>query len=402
MTRRSRDRTSAPTHNVGLLSNTYASYVGLRMSDFRATENHAWKVGIDINRRTWSRPKRLPVTIPTARHQRHARATLLLVSSPPQAQAGSQIGIYAEDKWQLSKYVQLNYGLRYDHSTGYTGGWQWSPRVGVNLWDGGKNTFHAYYGRFYAAPLLEDVRQDCVVLQGCSDRTRVRPSARARLLLSKSGSHHEFNRQLHRFDQRFRKDRRQRSRHDAAAEHAAVRRLQQRDRFRQGVEVRLDDRLHNDNSWFFTGTVSGSYAACVSGSTFLFPPEIRRTNRACRNSSPEDHDETVASSAGYTWRFGGGHQWFTTLQGNYGSGFPVEFESANANLDGRLPAHTTFDVAAGRYLTPGRTGEDRGLGVSLIVTNVLNHQYPIKVANGFNTTQIANGRSVLFRLSAPF
>ena len=118
--------------------------------------------------------------------------------------------------------------------------------------------------------------------------------------------------------------------------------------------------------------------------------------------APEDHDETVASSAGYTWRFGGGHQWFTTLQGNYGSGFPVEFESANANLSGRLPAHTTFDIAAGRYLTPGRTGEDHGLGVSFIVTNVLNHQYPIKVANGFNTTQIANGRSVLFRLSAPF
>jgi hypothetical protein len=40
--------------------------------------------------------------------------------------------------------------------------------------------------------------------------------------------------------------------------------------------------------------------------------------------------------------------------------------------------------------------------VSLIVQNILNHQYPIKVANGFNTTQIANGTNVLFRLTAPF
>jgi hypothetical protein len=33
---------------------------------------------------------------------------------------------------------------------------------------------------------------------------------------------------------------------------------------------------------------------------------------------------------------------------------------------------------------------------------VLNHQYPIKVANGFNTTQISNGRTFLLQLSAPF
>jgi hypothetical protein len=107
------------------------------------------------------------------------------------------------------------------------------------------------------------------------------------------------------------------------------------------------------------------------------------------------------STAGYTWRFGNRKQWFTTLQGNYGSGFPVEFESSNTVLSGRLPAHTTFDLAAGRNLTPTR-GTNQGLGVSLIVTNILNHQYPIKVANGFNTTQIANGTNVLFRLTAPF
>ena len=80
----------------------------------------------------------------------------------------------------------------------------------------------------------------------------------------------------------------------------------------------------------------------------------------------------------------------------------MAFEAANVSLSGRLPAHTTFDVAAGRNLTPGRSGQDTGLGVQLIVSNVLNHQYPIKVANGFNTTQISNGRTFLLQLSAPF
>jgi outer membrane receptor protein involved in Fe transport len=397
---RPNDGSDEATHNVGLLSNTYASYVGLRMSDFRATKDHAWKVGIDVNRENVVADQAFACYFPDCGAGGLHAQPYYLISSATQAQAGSQIGIYAQDKWQLSKYVQLNYGLRYDHSTGYTGGWQWSPRVGVTVWDGGKNSFHAYYGRFYAAPLLEDVRQDCVVLQGCPT-VPVYDLQPERDSYYETGIDHEFNANFTGSINVFKKTSVNVLDTTQLLNTPLFAVFNNAIGFDQGVEVRLTGRLPNDDSWFFTGTVSGSYAACVSGSTFLFPPNP--TDQSCVSQlAPEDHDETVASSAGYTWRFGGGHQWFTTLQGNYGSGFPVEFESANANLNGRLPAHTTFDVAAGRYLTPGRPGEDRGLGVSFIVTNVLNHQYPIKVANGFNTTQIANGRSVLFRLSAPF
>ena len=49
-----------------------------------------------------------------------------LMAPPEQAQAGSQIGIYAQDNWKFSNYAQLNYGLRYDHSTGYTSGYMFS------------------------------------------------------------------------------------------------------------------------------------------------------------------------------------------------------------------------------------------------------------------------------------
>ena len=56
-----------------------------------------------------------------------------------------------------------------------------SPRIGVNIWDGGKNVAHVYYGKFYAAPLLEDVRQACVLLLGSAslfdDQSGVRPQA---------------------------------------------------------------------------------------------------------------------------------------------------------------------------------------------------------------------------------
>ncbi|HEY5426329.1 MAG TPA: TonB-dependent receptor [Candidatus Tumulicola sp.] len=393
---------SNATHNVGLLSNTYASYVGLRVSDFRATKNHAWKVGLDMNRSNLVATQAFACYFPNCGDSGAHEQPYYLIASPTQAQAGSQVGIYVQDNWQLSKYAKLDYGLRYDHSTGYTGGWQFSPRIGLNLWDGGKNTVHAYYGRFYAAPLLEDVRQDCVLLQGCPT-TPVYNLQPERDAYYETGWEHAFNPNFTGAINIFRK---------TVVNVLDTTQLLNTPLFAvfnnsigidSGVELRLNDRLANGNSWYFTGTISGSYAACVSGSTFLFPPDANPPNQSCVSQlAPEDHDETVVSSAGYTWRFGGARRWYATLQGNYGSGFPVEFESANADLSGRLPAHTTFDIAAGRTLTAGHANDDRGLGVSLIVTNVLDHQFPIKVANGFNTTQIANGRNVLLRLTAPF
>jgi outer membrane receptor protein involved in Fe transport len=392
----------APTHNVGLLSNTYASYVGLRMSDFRATTNHAWKIGLDANRANLLASQAFACYYPDCNDKGPHDQPFFLVASPQQAQAGSQVGIYAQDKWRMSKYAELDYGIRYDSSTGYTSGWQFSPRVGLNLWDGGKNTFHAYYGRFYAAPLLEDVRQDCVLLQGCST-VPVYSLQPERDSYYETGVQHAFNPNFNASINVFRK---------TSVNVLDTTQLLNTPLFAvfnnaigidTGAEVRVQQRLRNDDEWFVTVTYSGSYAACVSGSTFLVPPDANAPNQSCVSQlAPEDHDETVASSAAYTWRFGKGRQWFATLQGNYGSGFPVAFETANVNLNGRLPAHTTFDLAAGRNITPGRAGSDRGLGLSLVVTNILNHQYPIKVANGFNTTQIANGTNVLLRLTAPF
>ena len=343
-----------PTHNVGLLSNTYASYVGLRMSDFRATEDHAWKIGIDINRSNLLASQAFGCYYPGCADSGVHTQPYYLVGSPDQAQAGSQIGIYAQDKWQVSKYVRLDYGLRYDHSTGYTGGWQLSPRAGVTVWDGGKNTVHAYYGRFYAAPLLEDVRQDCVVLQGCPTVPvyNLQPERDAYFEI---GADHFFNPSFSGSVNIFQQDGREHSRHDATAEHTLVRGVQQCDRHR--LRRRASAYRYDAEPQSMVPHDHDLRIVCGLrlGIDVPLPAEHNPPDQSCVSQlSPEDHDETVAATAAYTWRFGRGHQWFTTLQSNYGSGFPVEFESANANLSGRLPAHTTFDVSAGRSLSPGR------------------------------------------------
>ncbi|MBV8434702.1 MAG: TonB-dependent receptor [Candidatus Eremiobacteraeota bacterium] len=389
-------------HGTGLEQNTYAEYVGVRASDFRATEHHAWKVGIDVNRETATATQTFSCYYVDCANSGKVASPYFTTTAVPQGQAGSQIGLYAEDKWQMGPYVVWNYGLRYDHSTGYVGGYQISPRIGVTLWNGARDVGHVYYGKFYAAPALEDVRADCVVLSGACNSAHpvydLKPESDSYFEV---GMTHTFGTNFTGSFNVFTK---------SVVNILDTQQLLNTPLFavfnnsigrNNGVEFRLQDRLPSADEWFFTSTISGSYAACVSGSTFLFPPNPPGVSCAAQLAL-EDHSETVASTAAYTHRFGGKKLWFATVQGNYGSGFPVQFEDANTNLKGTLPAHTTVDLSLGRILTPGHAGQDQGLGMQLQVLNVFNHQYPIKVANGFNTTQIANGTSLLFRLTQPF
>ncbi len=106
-------------------------------------KNHAWKIGIDTDREFLVASQAF-----ACYYQEGCGATYgthdqpyYLAAPPEQGQAGSQIGIYGEDSWHLSNNVLFNYGLRYDHSTGYTSGSMISPRLGLNLWDGGKKPF---------------------------------------------------------------------------------------------------------------------------------------------------------------------------------------------------------------------------------------------------------------------
>ncbi len=341
------------------------------------------------------------VISPTVRTTGNTNSPTTPFVPPRRLRLDLNVGIYAQDSWKMGNNVQLNYGLRYDHSTGYTGGWMFSPRIGISVWDGGKNTAHAFYGRFYAAPLLEDVRQDCVLLSGCTG-TPVYNLQPERDAYFEIGMDHAFNPRFTGSVNVFRK---------SVVNILDTTQLLNTPLFAvfnnaigidNGLELRLQQRMPNENTWFYTLTYSGSYAAGVSGSTFLFPPDVNPPGQSLVSQlAPEDHDETVVSTAGYTWRFGKTRQWYTTLQGNYGSGFPVEFEDSNTVLSGRLPVHTTFDVAIGKYLA-ANTRKDHGLAPSLIITNLLDHQYVLKVANGFNTTQIANGRTFLFKLAVPF
>ena len=399
--------TGTPVNQAGLTQDRHASYAGIRTSYSRSSETHSYKVGLDLTREFFNATQTFACytsdCTPTGSVPPPAVPGYYGFASS-QSQNGAQLGAYIEDKWRAAPDVSISYGLRYDHSTGYTSGWQLSPRIGVNIGDGGRNILHAYYGRLYAAPQLEDVRQACVLLNGCSGEPtyNLQPERDA---YAELGVAHTFSAHSHGYINIFRR---------------SVVNVLDTTQFLNtplfavfnnaigidnGIEGRFETQAHNGNSFYISATVSGSYAGGVSGSTFLLPPNPPGVSLTDPSQlAPEDHDQTVAVSSGYTQRFGANRSFYATLETDYGTGYPVDFENASglANgfaLSGRLPVHTTLNLSLGR--NAGLTARD-GIGFSLDVQNVLGHQYLIKVANGFNTTQISNGRRALLRVTLPF
>lgn len=376
------DPVTGPNYIVGLRQDRLANYAGVRISQLRSTGNHTIKVGADLTREFF-----------------HATQTFAQNGQPnvdtATQQTGSQVGAYVEDKWQPSRKLSVSSGLRYDRSTGYTSGYQLSPRVGVNIAPDAKNIVHFYYGRFYAAPQLEDVRQACVVLQGCPT-VPVYDLKPERDAYFEMGVAHTFSPSIDGYVNFFERN---------AVNVLDTTQLLNTPLFAvfnnaigrdEGVELRIQGRRPNADSWFVSATASHAEAAGVSGSTFLFPPSANPPGPVTAGQlQPEDHDQAVEANGAYTHRWGAAKSWFATLQGEYGTGYPVAFQ---AGVD-RLPAHLTFDLGLGKE--PGSDGS-HALGFHLDVNNLLNHQYVIKIANGFNTTQIASGRNVLLRLSTPF
>jgi hypothetical protein len=365
------------TPQNGLQQDRGATYVGLRASAYRASDRHAIKIGADLS-------------------QENFRSNLTVVCAPGNcvsgtftddtAQKGTQTGLYAEDKWTPNRRLAVNAGLRFDHSTGYVGGSQLSPRLEVNQEIGHGTIAHAYYGRLYSAPSLEDTRRDAVLTQSSAVTQPVYDLQPERDTYVELGLARQFGSGFRGYLNAF--------------DRTAVNVLDTTNLLNtplfvvfnnaigraRGIELRLDRNTAATDGGLSL-TYSRAEAGGVSGSTFLFSAPTDLTLQ------PEDHDQTWAANAFFTRRFGPGLRTFATLQTEYGTGFPVAFQ----NGEGRLPAHWTIDAAFGR--TAARAG---GIGYALAIDNLFDHRYLIKVNNGFNTTQWNAPRRVSLRITLPW
>lgn len=316
------------------------------------------------------------------------------------AQRGTTLSGYAEDKWTPSQIFSLSAGVRYDYSDGFVEGNQVEPRIGFNLGLGPTTVFHAYYGRLYAAPDLEDTRRAAVLIGGGS------PSSSLPVydLKPETDSYYEAG-----VAQTFGDGL---SGYVTAWERNAWNVLDTTQIYptpifavynnsiglAHGYDLRLDQRGATED-WYLSAEWSLSVASGISGGTFIFCPPGTSNQSSCLSSlgtldlEPEDHDQTVSLNGGYTKHFGDRLRDYVTLGPEYGTGYPVCFQAGGC---GRLTPHLTFNASIGRAPAP------HSVGFSLQALNLANYQYLVKVNNGFNTTQWAAGLQLLFQLNLAF
>ena len=377
----------------GIRENRVANYTGLRISDFHAGSRHSVKFGVDGDIEAFS--SATTVAIVPQNPSIPVRLPGPDVTPPPHslaqvdtAKVGQNLGVYIEDKWTPNSQLTVNYGLRYDYSNGFVQGNQISPRIGVNLQADSKNILHAYYGRLYSAPGLEDTRRECVLVGDCPAIPvyDLKPEQDS---YYEAGLAHTFSPQLYGYVNLWARKVNNVLDTTQLFPTPIFAVFNNSVGVADGIEFRIQGTLPNRDAISFSGSVSESLAGGISGGTFLFPP----SDVSDTSLQPEDHDQTYAANLAYTHYFGPQRDWFATLSPIYGSGYPVEFENGN----GRLPTHLTFDLAFGRNPSPG----SHHLGFAITGQNITNHPYLIKVNNGFNTTQWAPGAQWLFKIIAP-
>jgi len=367
----------------GLFQDRAAAYVGLRALAGRTIGKNTVTYGVDLQQEDFDSHVTIAFA-PLENPNGPAGAPFLDDTS----QRGSNTGAYVEDVWAPNTALSIKPGLRYDHSTGYTSGAQLSPRFEVDQRLAPGTILHAYIGRYYAAPGLEDTRRAAVITQTSPTDNPVYDLLPERDTYLEVGVAHDFSTSTRAYVNAF--DRTVVNVLDTtnllntplfAVYNSAI-----------GTDRGIEGRYEKNTATTTAGvsfTYSLSLAGGVSGGTFLFPPP----DVTDLTLEPEDHDETYVGDAYLTRHFAADRKTFATLETQYGSGFPVAFLDGTG---GRLPAHFQVNLAAGR-LPVGHN-----IGYELTADNVLDHRWLIKVDNGFNTTQWNAPARYEFRLLLPW
>ena len=366
----------------GLVQDRNSQFFGVRANHFHVFGSNAVKLGFDLSREIFRGRERIAFL------DAHGIRTDF---SDDADRAGSQFGAYVQDKWTPTRYLSILGGLRFDRSTGYTSGSQLGPRIEINGQVGPTDILHAYYGRLYAAPFIEDTRRAAVIVGGAN------PSP-AYDLKPERDSYYEFG-IAHTINERTRatvnfwkRDVRDVLDTTQLANTPIQAVFNNTIGTAKGAEARVASSWRNGDSLLVSASLSSSKAGGISGSTFLFPPSTVPSDVTL---NPEDHDQTFTALVAYTKRFGENHGFFASLEPQYGTGYPTQFQ----NGPGRLPPHLTLDASIGR---DAKRGDRSGLGFTATFTNLLNVKYLNKINNGFNTTQYGEGFRADFRVTAPF
>jgi len=308
------------------------------------------------------------------------------------------LSVYAQDKWDVTPSLIVNYGLRYDKLNAYTSGSQLSPRIGMLDYLTPRTTIHAGYARYFTPPPNELVATNslnkfinttqylCTPGVPCNDPVRPERSHYFDL-----GVVHQLTSKLSiGLDSYYRYAR---NLIDEGQFGAAL--LLTPFNYQQAhvYGVEFTSNYHDGNlSAYFNAARSVAQGTRIESSQFNFAPD--RLAYISGHYILLDHDQLWSGSAGVSYR------WLGTsfgADGTYGSGLRRGFANT-----GKMPSTLQIDLSATRDVHISDGFGD--LGLRLAVLNVLDRTNPIRDGSGIGVgaPQFGPRAALYFGVSKPF
>jgi len=308
---------------------------------------------------------------------------------------GHLYGVYVQDEWQPTKALTINYGLRYDQVSTVVDESQLSPRVGL-VYQLGENTrLHAGYARYFTPPPTEKI--DTTSVQKFAGTTNALPSDANTAVRSERSDY---------FDAGVSHQLTPRITLGADAYYRNVKHLQDEGQFGNaliysafnyergrvyGLELSAsykDERL----SGYANVGISRALGKGIETGQFNFDPD--ELAYISDHWVHLDHDQTVAASAGLSYKVGD----TTTLGADvlYGSGLRRGFANSE-----HLPSATQVNVSATQSFQLGSFGK---FDTRLSVINLFDRSYELRDGSGIGVgaPQFAPRRSLYLAMSKPF
>ncbi|HEY9065622.1 MAG TPA: TonB-dependent receptor [Burkholderiaceae bacterium] len=308
---------------------------------------------------------------------------------------GHLYGVYVQDEWQPTKALTVNYGLRYDQVSTVTDESQLSPRLGLVYQLGTDTRLHAGYARYFTPPPTEKI--DTTSVQKFLGTTNALPSDANTAVRSERSDY---------FDLGISHSLTPRLTLGADAYYRKVRHLQDEGQFGNaliysafnfergriyGLELSASYKDEKLSGYLNVG-ISRAMGKGIETGQFNFDED--ELAYIAQNWVHLDHDQTVAASAGLSYKLDEA----TTLGTDvlYGSGLRRGF----ANTE-HLPSYTTVNASASRTFQTASLGK---FDVRLSAINLFDRVYELRDGSGIGVgaPQFGARRSLYVAFSKPF
>lgn len=281
--------------------------------------------------------------------------------------------LWVQDQWSLNDHWTINMGLRFDLIQGFYDEGQVSPRIGVtyklNRW----NVFHAYYGRLFTPPNVEQIAVTALNTQGTTaepdDPTGFRPRSE-RAHYAEIGSYHALGDwgtlELAAYYKR--------SHYLSDAGQFGTTPLLNFFAFQWGTQMGIDGALKVKVTDQLTGRGSVGWGRCKgsglqSGNYLLDQKEIDDIN------SPGgvfcDHSQTMTSSAVVSYAINRRTQ--ISGQMLYGSGLRTAANDTAKTNSSHVPSYTVYNASITHVIPLPWRRQKLLLGVDVV--NIFDREY---------------------------